>query len=360
VNKVFFIVLTICVMGYLLANGTKIEPELPQSASPYAQYVGYVNEIREALADEMFEELGLIPAGDRGMMHEKVEEIGMEFTTPRRATVEEARALHLYVMERFVQTINAHEKIQPFLEERPFTYKRVTISIEFEGPNGTYNDESVGRIWNVPDDAVIENRNHLMYYTYDAFKFHSDVLFKEPYEEAVKLAEASTVRYPFVHQKNPMEEAVDQALLSFRNEMFDNYDFGCWAIEAKLSDSIEEVRGYFSLVQRVTQQEARAITLRISERLIQVVNEKLSPYLKEQPFSANRLKLRVKFTKRNGYSYHDGSVASVLIVKDELTYFKKLPPTLLSYPPEYYPFFAKESYQVAMEQAKNKISPRQR
>ena len=320
-----------------------------------------MNEIRETFAEEMLEELALIPAGDRGMMHEKVEEMGMEFTTPRRATVEEARTLQLYVMERFAQTINAHEKIQPFLEERPFTYKRVIISIEFKGPNGRYNEGSVGRIANVPDYAVMENRNHLFYDTYDAFKFSSNLLFKEPYEEAVKLAEASTVRYPFAHQETPMEEAVDQVLRSFREEMFDKYDLRCWAIDAKLSDSIEEIRGYFTLVQRVAlQEEARGRALRLSERLIQVVNEELSPYLKERPFSANRLKLRLKFTKRNGYSYSDGSVANVLVVEDELIYFKDLPPTLISYPPPSYPFFTKESYQVAMEQFKKGLSARKR
>lgn len=142
----------------------------------------YLHEIRHAFAEEMFRDLQLVPRGNSGRTQEKIEEIGMDFTAHRKATIEEARALQLLVMEKFVQAVNAHEKIQPFLAARPFSYKNVSISIEFDDEH-----PAVSCVYNVPDLAwAEENRNRLFYYRKDALSGEMTHLHTEPYEEALK------------------------------------------------------------------------------------------------------------------------------------------------------------------------------
>ena len=345
------------IIGLLFAKSISVKAERRAERRPYLEYIGYVNEIRQAFAKEMIKELDLVPAGHSGMMHEKVEELGIEFNANRRATVEEARALQLFVMEKFVQAINGHEKIQPFLEERPFTYKRIMITIEFQGPNGSYADGSVDRIYNIPDFAVIENRNNLFYYSDDPFTWQSNSFLQEPYEEAVKLAKATPPQNLFFHQNTPMEEAFDQTLSSFSEEMLNKYYLKCRSIGGKMAHSIEDIGASFVLTQRATQEEARALELFVTERLVQVINENLKPYLSEYPFPTHRVKLRISFTDRRHFPYSDGSMERIVLEGDEITYFKE-PPFIKgkSYPLKN-PAFAKESYQEAMRIVENKPLP---
>ncbi len=348
------------IIGLLFAKSISVKAERQAERQAeerlYNEYIQYVNEIRQSFAQEMIRELKLVPAGHSGRMHEKVEELGMEFNANRRATVEEARALQLFAMEKLAQAINTHEKIQPFLEERPFTFKRISIAISFGGPNGRYSDGSVGRIYNIPDFAVMENRNHLFYYVADPFKNDTIHLFKEPYEKAVKLAKASTLQNPYFHQTSPMEEAFDQTLSSFADEMINKYNLECWSIGGKLSDHVEEIGAYFVILRRATQEQARGLELFVTEKLLNVINQNLSPYLREHPFSSHQVKLKICFRKRNYFSYSDGSIESVALEGDEITYFQELPPGLGSYPIEV-PVFAKESYQEGMKMVENNPSP---
>lgn len=57
--------------------------------------------------------------------------------------MEEAQALQLLAMDRLLRVLNAHEKIQPFLEVIPLTYERAEICIRFRGPLGPYADGSI-------------------------------------------------------------------------------------------------------------------------------------------------------------------------------------------------------------------------
>jgi len=162
-----------------------------QEKSPYIEYISYVNEIREAFAAQILNDQHLICVGDSGKMHEKVEEMGLQFKANRRATVEEARALQLHVMNKLVEAVNTHPKLQPFLAERPFTHKHVTISISFEDSNGSHAD-GIAWIHNIPDSAgAVENRNKLFYYTLDPYTGKLTDLFDEPYDKAFELVQAS-------------------------------------------------------------------------------------------------------------------------------------------------------------------------
>lgn len=315
----------------------------------YEKYERYVRQIEQAFAEQMKREFNLQCIGNRGRMHEKVEEMGMKFNAYRRATIEEARALQLLVMDRFVQAINAHEKIQPFLQERPFTFKSIEISIAFEGVNGRYADGSVDYIFNVSDAATAtENKNTLFYSSEDPFTGRSVDLFKEPYEEAVRLNKASLVQNPAIHKTTEREEVMDHVLEAFTKEMEKEYGLQYWSIGGKISNGIEEFGAKFITVRRATQEQARKLELFVITRFLQAINtnEKLRSYLIEYPFPTHRLKIGIGFRKNNGYNYRDGSMESVTLEGDEITYFQEPPPDDV-YPLEV-PVFAKESYQEAL------------
>lgn len=315
----------------------------------YLEYSHYVNEVRSNFAKQMLKELGLVCEGDRGRTNKKVEEIGLQFRAYRRATIDEARVLQLYVMEKFIDAINEHEKLRPFLAEVPFTYKRVMISITFKGADGRCAEGGLGWVKNVPDDALEENRNKLFYKSFDPFTGDIVYLHSEPYEEALELVKANPIENIKIHQSTPIEEAIDEVLPAFAEEMRRKCGFECWHMGGKITDFVEEIGGKFSVVKHATQEEARKTTLFAIERLLQALNssEKLRPYLSEIPFPIDRIKLRINFTKPNHYAYHDESMESVTVVGDQVTYFQLTPLGSGVYPIET-PVFATESYQEAV------------
>lgn len=315
----------------------------------YAEYSVYVNEIREAFARQMFEEMRLVCTGDRGRMHGKLEEMGLEFNAYRRATVKEARALQLMVMEKLVQAINAHEKLQPFLDEKPFTYKRVKVAIAFEGPNGQYCDGGVGRVSNVTELAgAIKNRNKFFYTTIDPLTGNIVDLFDEPYEDALRLAQASPLPNPLVHQTTPLEEAIDEILPAYAKVMGFEAGFQCWSIGGKITDAVEDIGVKFVVLQRATQDEARKLAVYAAETLLKAIHssEKLKPFLREYPFPASRLRIHICFRKKNYCSYEDGSMESVAVEGGEVTYFQEPTEEQGVYSVKA-PVFAKEDYQEA-------------
>ena len=319
------------------------------------KYIDYVQEIEQSFAEQMQRELNLVYSGNRRMMHEKIEEMGLQFNAYRRATIEEARALHLLVMDRFVQAINAHEKIQPFLEVHPFTYKRVSISIKFLGINGPYCDETVQYTSNVPETAsAIENRNNIFYDFLDPFKMGSINSLQEPYEEAVRLNEAVPLQNPAVHRATAQEEAVDQVLDAFTKEMKKRFGMECWYIGGKMANGVEEIGSTFAIILQANKEKARQLGVIVIEKLLEAINsdEKLRPFLIEYPFPSHRLRIRINLRDNQGYTYRDGSMESVTLDGDEMTYFHR-PSVKDGIHPAEAPVFAKESYRDALESIKS-------
>ncbi len=75
--------------------------------------------------------------------------------------------------------------------------------------------------------------------------------------------------------------------------------------------------------------------------LITIIDPKCLP---EYPFPSSRLQIRINFRQKNHYSYSDGSMESVTLDGDVITYFQEPPPNTDPFPFEV-PVFAKESYQ---------------
>lgn len=150
-------------------------------------HVKYADEIIHSFEKECvkeFKSFKLRSIGSGGGFAHDVEEVSVMFFSYVPATIEEARALEVTLTEKLLKKINENEKIRPYLREYPFPSSRARVSVSFHKRNGDYyTDGSVAYIF--------QARDNLFYYTADPKTKDQTVLFKEPYEDAVKL----------VHQK---------------------------------------------------------------------------------------------------------------------------------------------------------------
>ncbi len=324
-----------------------------EEEAAYARYSLYVREIINSFAEQMKRELNLQCKGEGGTMQKEVKEILVKFQANRRATLEEARALQLYAMNKLMETINRHESIQFYLIERPFPLNRVAISISFE-KNGVFLDNNVALVFNTNDSAIPENINTIAYYYHDPFlKDHIEIL-HETYKEAAQKTKDSGLVFPFTHMTTDREVVWDVSLLLFTNWIMQERGIFCTAIGEKIEGNIEEIGGTFRVFHRASQEEARKLAIFATENLFEYINRnnKLKPFLKQHPLLLNQLKMSIYFTNEQYHPYHDGSIVSVVLEAGELSYYHRV-----RIPDEgdkefwitEKTLFAKETYQKALE-----------
>lgn len=284
----------------------------------------YVDEVQVSFAEQMEKEFNLHWKGTSGVMRGKVEEMGMQFSTDRKATIDEARALQLLVMEKFVQAINAHEKIQPYLAQHPFTYEWVTISISFNGPTGRNSDGTVVNVVNISDTARTSSRNHVIYRSNDPFNDNLIKLLSENYEDAVRLNQKASVD-PAKHLPNAYEDELDALLSNFVEEVQDEYGLYVWAIGGNLTHGIESIGATFYVYQLVTQEEGRQLITEVTDKLLTSINnnEKLRPYLKEYPFPASLVKIKLEFKESRYFSFPNVRMIKIILDENKITYTKE-------------------------------------
>ena len=132
---VFMVLKAVRFMFFILFSGFCL------NANEYKipEYEQHVNEIVKLFAIQMKKELGLDCIGDGGRMPHDVEEVEVKFTCNRRATIEEARRLEVYVSSQLVEVINSHDKLRPFLREYPFSSERARVVITFDDEYNRHN-----------------------------------------------------------------------------------------------------------------------------------------------------------------------------------------------------------------------------
>lgn len=109
---------------------------------------------------------------------------------------------------------------------------------------------------------------------------------------------------------------------SFSNQMKKEFGIECIGSGGSMPYDVEEISIKFVAYQRTTIEEARALEVKVTERLVQMINahEKIRPFLKEPPFPYYRTKVGISFYKRNNIPYLDGSVAYVSHVNSKIYY----------------------------------------
>lgn len=95
-----------------------------------------VNQQINAFAKEMREREKMVLAGVGGSSLNQLKRIfDFDFWTEKKLTLEEARALCVRTANDFLKQVNENEKLQPYLEDHPFTIKNLNLMIGCTGPN---------------------------------------------------------------------------------------------------------------------------------------------------------------------------------------------------------------------------------
>jgi hypothetical protein len=148
------------------------------------EYIRHVDEIIHSFSKQIKKEYGFNCEASGGSMPYDVQEISIKFSTDRLVTVEEARELEIKITEKFIECINAHEKIRPFLREYPFPSSRASVMIRFYKPKKfSLSTNNVELVFQAKSTIFYNTKNLANPHLYDTLK-------EEPYEEALRIVKS--------------------------------------------------------------------------------------------------------------------------------------------------------------------------
>ncbi|MBS0628184.1 MAG: hypothetical protein JSS09_08245 [Verrucomicrobia bacterium] len=117
-------------------TGALVAERKDYTREEYAFMSRSVHEIVDVFEKEMKEKFGLVCIGQGGSMPYDIQSIGVDFVVHRQMTIEEARELEIRSTERFIEIINSHEAIRPYLRDYPWDHNRAEVMISFNQENG--------------------------------------------------------------------------------------------------------------------------------------------------------------------------------------------------------------------------------
>ena len=142
-----------------------------------------VSEVVNMFEKEMKEQFGLRCTGQGGSMPYDIQKIGVDFVLHQQTTIEEARELEIRSTERFVEIVNTHEAIRPYLRDYPWDHNRARVMIAFRDLKGKDYPEGIS--------LIFQAKNQIIYYGPEKFPNDIDSLKEEPYAEAKKIVESN-------------------------------------------------------------------------------------------------------------------------------------------------------------------------
>ncbi len=146
----------------------------------------YVNEVIRDFQKDMGKEFKIQAIGSGAGMPFDVERIIVEFAVMKRITIEEARNLIVTLKQKLADRVNEHEKLRPYLREYPFSPMRAVVNLSFIHRNTKKEPLQDGDLLFI----TVGNTNEISYFIKDSKKPGKEDVFKEPYEEAVKIVKA--------------------------------------------------------------------------------------------------------------------------------------------------------------------------
>lgn len=152
-------------------------------ASSKPEHVDLVHCITRQYSKELKKKKGLSLYGYGGAMMGDVKEIYLDYISHEKLDVEEARRMYIPVMEDLLHLINSDINLRPYLHEHPFTCKNLQIMIAFRDEDGhSQGDEAVA--------LVFVARCRIFYELYNKETEKYQVLYEEPYEEALEIVKS--------------------------------------------------------------------------------------------------------------------------------------------------------------------------
>ncbi len=137
-----------------------------------------VNEIRQKIALQLKNDLGLMPFGTAGQMMYDIEMLGLSFIYNKEIDIDEARDLLINSVNTFVKAINEDERIHPYLGNHPFEPKNVEIRIFFRKKDNY--DVTQGKLF-----IASSVNGNLKYKIEDPNTDRLKTIYKESYQEAL-------------------------------------------------------------------------------------------------------------------------------------------------------------------------------
>ena len=303
---------------------------LPLPAYPLTNHPYTITEEQQAFGDmiqnfinEMDLKYGMTCTGDGSSKKEKVTSISLMLSAYRRASLEEAREIHIQAKERLVEMIQENPKIQSYLSVTPFPKEDIRLSIGY-GPSTDfyYRDGTIS--W------TLEKYGHIFYITTQVFNRRAVHLHEEPYEEGLKIVRNNPLKHNMhFHKDLGFEKEIDEVILNFIRKSYKKYKIQCNAFGGKMSEGIDKIELSFVRKKKMSIDEARKMQVDLTQTLLSTIHKSktLSPHLQHTPFDAKHINIRVHFENGKEGLFNDGSLSRMLQQDGIIHYFNEKPPT---------------------------------
>lgn len=260
------------------------------------RHVQCVEKIIAQIVPELEKELGLYCVEQSESCLSNVSEISITFHALRRATIEEARELHVRCTEKLLAAVNQDLHIRGSLTDYPL--KGIDVSIGFRSPSGiSYADGTVAHIFQVRGDICY-------YLRHPTQEFYAPFL-REPYEKALEIVKASsrTNADLRVHHGQPYEKDLDVVFAEAGKAISKKWKAQLVQSGGDLSDGIKEFAFLFHKYKKVDVAQARKLELGIMEIILEKINShaQLRPYLTTYPVKPEQVKVLVEFKGSDGF-----------------------------------------------------------
>ena len=282
-----------------------------------SEYLQYVNKITSHVAAQIEKEFDLACTSEGGSMPYNVASIYLGFDAKRRATLEEARLIHVRCTEMLLKAVNEDEKIRPFLAEYPFPSHRINISIGFLGSEFLTSDGTIA-LTSGAREKVFYKIRHPIENCIDSF-------YEEPYADALKIAQESQLTNADlrIHHGKPYEVFFDDFMKAVTKEISLQWGFKCLNAGGNIRDGIQEVAFSFIKNKRISLEQGRKWEIEITDFLMNRINndKNLKPYLKDSLLKEDSIRVRLLFGENEFRPFRDGhSLYEILPSKGHILY----------------------------------------
>lgn len=115
---------------------------------------------------------------------------------------------------------------------------------------------------------------------------------------------------------------VDEIIKSFADEMKVQFNLQCDGSGGNMPRDVETLTVSFSMNRRGTIEESRELEVHVAEKFLLAINtnEKIRPFLREYPFTIERIQVGISFCNSCNEFFADGTIAYLSLIKGRIFY----------------------------------------
>lgn len=166
----------------LYRNNKVVTKEYDPDRRPFRNYdtpdSRHLRDIEKKIIQRAYKELQVTACGAGGSCPFDIESVSISFVVKEKGSLYKARKLMIKIREMYLDVINKHEKIRPYLRNYPFLIDDIEVSLSFSDPKSSKPSEIE------VVHAMVGRKSEIYYYTKDLKKKNAHKLFmKESYHE---------------------------------------------------------------------------------------------------------------------------------------------------------------------------------